>query len=424
MSQTTTGPTATPLSDLSPGEKSPTIQLFIMMILEIAVWGAWLPKIFPYMGMLGFKPWQQQLVGSGFGIAALVGIFFSNQFADRNFSAERFLGFSHLVGGLALLGCAFTSSFWPFFSCFLLYSLLYVPTISVANSLAFANLRDPAKDFGFVRMGGTIGWILVSYPFIFLLGATATAKETSIIFIVAAVLSFVMAGYSLTLPHTPPRKSSGGQESLAWLRAGKLLAIPYIMLLFIVTFIDSTIHNGYFVVSDAFLTQRVHIAGNLSMAVMSLGQIAEILTMLILGRVLLRLGWKWTMIIGILGHAARFSVFAFFPDSKWLIVAIQLVHGVAYAFFFVSVYIFVDAVFPKDVRTSAQGLFNLLILGVGQVAASFLFPMMVAAFTHNNVTDYRSLFLVPTGMALLAVALMAVFFKPPTFAPESAVAGH
>ena len=425
MSQTTTEPNpASPLNDAMQGERSPKMQLFVMMILEIAVWGAWLPKVFPYMGMLGFQAWQQQLVGSGFGIAALVGIFFSNQFADRSFAAERFLAFSHLVGGIALLGCAFTTSFWPFFSCFLLYSLLYVPTISVANSLAFANLRDPAKDFGFVRMGGTIGWILVSYPFIFLLGAHATVKETSLIFTVAAVLSFVMAGYSLTLPHTPPRKATGGKDSLAWLRAGKLLAIPYIMLLFIVTFIDSTIHNGYFIVSDAFLTQRVHIAGNLSMAVMSLGQIAEILTMLILGRVLLRLGWKWTMIVGILGHAARFSVFAFFPDSKWFIVAIQLVHGVAYAFFFVSVYIFVDAVFPKDVRTSAQGLFNLLILGVGQVAASFLFPMMVATLTHDGVTDYRTLFLIPTGMALLGVILMALFFKPPSFAPEQVISAH
>jgi nucleoside transporter len=425
MSQATTESAQPPIA-LDYGSEKPNYKnrLFVMMILEIAVWGAWLPKIFPYMGMLGFNSWQQALVGNAFGIASLLGIFFSNQFADRNFAAERFLAFSHLVGGLALIGCAMTTAYWPFFTAFLIYSLLYVPTISVTNSLAFANLKDPAKDFGFVRMGGTLGWILVSYPFIFLLGASATARETRSIFIVGAVVSFVMAAYSLTLPHTPPRKDVHGLDKLAWRRAGKLLAIPYILILFIVTFIDSTIHNGYFVVSDAFLTQRVHIAGNLSMVVMSLGQIAEILTMLILGKVLLRLGWKWTMILGILGHAARFSVFAFFPDVKWLIVAIQLVHGIAYAFFFVSVYIFVDAVFPKDVRASAQGLFNLLILGVGQMIASIIFPKLEATFTVNNVVQWQKVFMVFTGMAIFAVLLMLLTFRPPTHRPEPAAVSH
>lgn len=398
-------------------------QLFIMMVLEIAVWGAWLPKIFPYMHMLGFTDWEQALVGNAFGIAAVLGIFFSNQFADRNFSAERFLAFSHLIGGLALLGAAFVTSFWPFFACFLLYSLLYVPTISVANSLAFANLKDAAKDFGFVRMGGTIGWILVSYPFIFLLGAHATAAETKSIFIVAAVVSFAMAAYSLTLPHTPPKKDAHGMDRLAWLKAGKLLAVPYILVLFIVTFIDSTIHNGYFVVSDRYLTERVHIAGNLSMVVMSLGQVAEILTMLILGKVLMTLGWKATMIVGIFGHAARFAIFAFCPNYPAVIVAVQLLHGICYAFFFVTVYIFVDAAFPKDVRSSAQGLFNLLILGVGQMVAAILFPaLMQKLVLGGGSVDWQKLFLVPTGMALLGIVLLALFFRPPSTRPEAAVA--
>jgi fucose permease len=139
-------------------------KLFIMMVLEIAIWGSWQVQIFNYMPMLNFTPNQQALAGSMFGIASVVGIFFSNQFADRNFAAEKFLAFSHLVGGLALLATAFTTTFVPFFSFFLLYGLLYVPTISVTNSLAFANMKDPSRQFGIVRMGGTIGWIVVSWP--------------------------------------------------------------------------------------------------------------------------------------------------------------------------------------------------------------------------------------------------------------------
>lgn len=406
----------------SPAQSSIKFKLFLMMILEIAIWGAWQIKIFSYMGMLNFTPDQQWLVGSSFGIASIVGIFFSNQFADRNFSAERFLAFSHLVGGIALIATAFQTSFWPFFSCFVVYCLLYVPTISVTNSLAFANLKDPAKDFGFVRMGGTIGWIIVSWPFIFLLSEKAGASETKWVFIVAGIISLVLAAFSLTLPHTPPRKDAEGMDKVAWIKALKLLANPFVLVLFIVTFIDSTIHNGYFVVIDPFL-QRVGISANMSMVVSSIGQVAEILTMLILGAVLKKIGWKPTLIIGIIGHAARFSIFAFFgtPENQWLIIAVQVLHGICYAFFFVTVYIFVDAVFPKDIRSSAQGLFNLLILGIGMVVASKIFPQLVASYTHDGVVDYHKLFLVPTGMALAGIVLLALFFRPPTHGPEGEV---
>ena len=397
-------------------------RLFVMMVLQLAVWGAWAPKLFPYMGMLGFAPWQQSLVGSAWGIAAVVGIFFSNQFADRNFAAERFLAVSHLIGGAALVVTAFSTSFWPFFAAYLVYSLLYVPTLSVTNSIAFANLKDPAREFGAIRMGGTVGWIMVSWPFIFLLGAQATIEQVRWIFLVGAIVSFALAAYSLTLPHTPPKTDGAGVDKLAWREAVKFLGVPFIGVLFLVTFIDSVVHNGYFVMADAFLTNRVGIAGNLSMVVLSLGQMAEIVTMLILGPVLIRLGWKLTMIIGILGHAARFAAFAFLADSVPAIIAVQLLHGICYAFFFATVYIFVDAAFPKDVRSSAQGLFNLLILGIGNVVASFLFPTLIARNSAGGVVDYQSLFLVPTGMALAAVVLLALFFRPPERGPAAVAA--
>jgi nucleoside transporter len=395
-------------------------RLFLMMVLEIAIWGAWQIKIFPYMGMLGFSAGEQAWVGSVFGIASLVGLFFSNQFADRNFAAEKFLAFSHLVGGLALVATAFAKTFNSFFALFLIYGLLYVPTLSVTNSLAFANLKDPAKDFGFVRMGGTVGWIVVSWPFIFLLGDKADVNDTRLVFIVAGVISFVLAAYSLTLPHTPPNKSAQGLDRLAWLRAAKLLAVPYVLVLFIVTFIDSTIHNGYFVVIDGFLT-KVGISAKMTMVVSSIGQVAEIITMLALGTVLKKVGWKWTMILGIAGHAARYSVFAFFGTEnwQWLIILIQVLHGICYAFFFATVYIFVDAVFPKDVRSSAQGLFNLLILGVGMVVASQLFPRLAAMYTDAaGVVDYHKLFLIPTALAILGIVMLALFFRPPSARPQ------
>jgi nucleoside transporter len=394
-----------------------------MMVLQIAIWGAWQPKLFPYMAMLGFTPGQQGLVGMSWGIAAVVGIFFSNQFADRRFAAERFLAASHAIGSACLLGTAFSTTFAPFFLFYLGYSLVYVPTLSVANSLAFANLANPARQFGSVRMGGTIGWIVASWPFTLLLSADATAGEVRSIFIVGAIISFAMALYALTLPHTPPRHG-GGLDRLAWRRALAQLRTPFIGVLFLVTFIDAVVHNGYFVMADAFLTQRVGIAGNLSMVVLSLGQIAEILTMLVLGVALAKLGWRTTMIIGILGHAARFLVFALAPDSVPTIVAVQLLHGICYAFFFATVYIFVDEAFPEDIRASAQGLFNLLILGAGMVVASFLFPWLMNTFTVDTptgpATDFSTVFLVPAGLALLGAVLLGTVFHPPSARPRAA----
>src|ERR1700722_15846577 len=144
-------------------------KLFLMMVLEFFIWGAWLPLIFGYLPSLGFSPGQQSLILNAFPVAAIIGMFFSNQFADRNFAAEKFLAFSHLIGGLAMLGLAFTKEFWPFFGLMLVHCLLYVPTISITNSIAFANMKDAQKEFGFVRMGGTLGWVLAAWPFTFIL---------------------------------------------------------------------------------------------------------------------------------------------------------------------------------------------------------------------------------------------------------------
>jgi MFS family permease len=131
---------------MSSTESSPKGRLFFMMVLEFFIWGAWLPLIFGYLPSLGFTPGQQSLILNAFPVASIVGMFFSNQWADRKFNPEKFLAFSHLVGGLAILGCGFTKEFSPFFMLMLVHCLLYVPTISITNSIAFANMKDPRRN--------------------------------------------------------------------------------------------------------------------------------------------------------------------------------------------------------------------------------------------------------------------------------------
>jgi MFS family permease len=369
-------------------------------------------------GGLGFSGTEIAWVGSAFAIASILGIFFSSQFADRTFAAERFMAVSHLVGGLAMLGMYWVRDFRSFFSLMLVHAIVYVPTISVANSIAFTHMKNAQKEFGLVRMGGTIGWILAAWPLYFVLqgktGAEAVAASRAI-FLVSGLMSLVLAAYSLTLPHTPPKRAEPGAGSIAWLKATGFLSYPYLLVLFVVTFIDAVIHNGYFVLAGNFLASKtVGIAPEWIMPVMSIGQVAEIATMAVLGGVLARLGWKTTMILGILGHAARFAVFALLPQNQAVIIAVQVLHGICYAFFFATLYIFIDAAFPKDVRASAQSLFNLLVLGLGDLAAKWLFiPLQGRLTAADGTVDYRQLFLVPAFMALVAAAVLLVAFWPP-----------
>ncbi len=421
------------------------IRLFGMMVLEFFIWGAWLPLIISYLPGLGFSPLQHSLVLNTFPVAAIIGMFFSNQFADRNFAAEKFMAFSHLVGGLALLGLAVTTTFWPFFGLMLVYCLVYVPTLSIANQIAFAHLKD-AREFGFVRMGGTLGWILAAWPFTFILvdwdkvhaahphgmagwigtalanGLTGPALQsaTKWTYVVAGAASLLLAAFSLTLPHTPPKKAGeGGAEKLAWAEAMKLLRHPFVLVLWVVTFLDAVVHNCYFNWAGSFLgagrdAGGVGIPGNWIMPVMSVGQIAELLTMFILGATLKRFGYRTTMILGILAYPVRFAVWAFFPQNEMLIILVQILHGVCYAFFFAAVYIFAEEYFPKDVRASAQGLFNVMILGVGVLVANSICPKLAQeTFLQNGATDFHHLFLVPLTVALLSAAALAFFFWPP-----------
>jgi nucleoside transporter len=403
------------------------VKLCVMMFLEFFIWGAWLPKIFGYLDYLEYSPLQKGLILNAFAVSSLLAMFFSTQFVDRNFAAEKFLAFSQLVGGLAILGLFWIEKgppgseppFWPFFGLMLVHCLFYVPTISITNSIAFANLEDPQREFGPVRLWGTIGWIAASWPFVFILTGDAALEGVKYTYLVAGLASLLLAGFSLSLPHTPPRPATGGMETFAWLEAVKLLRVPFVLVLFLVTFVDATVHMCYFIWTDTYL-MSIGIESRWVMPVMSIGQVAEIGTMAILGYCLKTLGWRWTMTIGILGHAVRFALFALAPYPAVAIV-VNLLHGICYAFFFATVYIFVDEFFPKDARASAQGLFNFLILGLGPFLANFLWPYLGAVFKVPGAaapTNFGQLFLVPSGVALVAAIALFIFFHPPPRSPE------
>jgi len=524
-------------------------KLSVMMFLQFFIWGAWFELGFSYIPALKFEQsWMTSLVFGAFNVGAVVALFFSTQLADRKFAAEKFLSFSHLVGGLAIMGLFFLQApvgtgvgqvasmkvegkgptltsgvgdtpdgrravvlhvvaaddkdkagspdgaaakfwakideyqnatpearaekklddprrvvtfvvtdakpgqltgdaqtplapFWPFFALMLIHSIFYVPTISITNAIAFNAFTNPDKQFGPVRLWGTIGWIAASWPFLFILAdwaAVDAAKPDGFvakiglalgnglkgaeelngqryIFLVAGAASLALSAFSWLLPHTPPRPATG-EDSLAWVKAAKYLAKPFVLVLFVVTFIDAAVHQSFFVWTPDYLkSDRVGVASNWVPAVMKIGQLAEIVTMLALGYVLKTFGWRITMIVGVLGHAGRFAVFAYVPQQE-AVILINVLHGVCYAFFFATVYIFVDTYFPKDVRSSAQGLFNLLILGVGPFAANFACGELRGKYSEGGTLNYPIIFQYSMYAATAGAVLLLLFFHPPKHA--------
>ncbi len=392
---------------------SPMARLSMMMFLEYVIWGSWLPLLALYLGdVLGFSGSQIGWIFATPAIACVVALFVGGQLADRVMSTEKLLAVLHVVGGIAMLALAFQTTFWAFLVIMLAYQLAYIPTMSLTNAIAFHHVQDARKDFGRIRLWGTIGWIAASWPFVFILaGKTGEALEAALssIFVVAGLASFALAAFSLTLPATPPGRDA--QAANAPLEAIRFLAVPAILVLFVVTFMDALVHQAYFQLTSPFL-ERAGLPANWIMPAMSIGQIAEIATMAVLGAVLSRYGWRTTMAVGIAAHALRFFVYAI-GDPLWLMVAINVVHGMCYAFFFAAVYIFVDEYFPKDSRASAQGLFNLLILGLGPFFGSLLWGRLADSLrTGSGDVDYQTLFQAPAWLAVAAMVLLLVAFRP------------
>ena len=390
-----------------------SVRLSVMMFLEYVIWGSWLPLLALYLSdVLKFSGEQIGWIFATQAIAAVVGLFVGGQIADRVLSTEKLLALSHAIGGVAMFALATQQSFWIFFGIMLVYQLVFMPTLSLTNAVVFHHVKDAQKDFGKIRLWGTIGWIAASWPFVFLLaGKTGPALHAALgsIFTVAGLASFALAAFSLTLPATPPARAQGAGS--APLEAIKLLAIPAFLVLFVVTFLDALVHQAYFQWTSPFL-ERAGLPANWIMAAMSIGQVAEIGTMAGLGWVLARLGWRATMSVGIAAHAIRFFIYTF-GDPLWLMVAVNIVHGMCYAFFFAAVYIFVDERFPKDVRASAQGLFNLLILGIGPFLGSLLWGRLGDTLrTPDNQVDFQRLFMVPALFGVVALVLLLVAFRP------------
>jgi nucleoside transporter len=380
-------------SDAPPLPFDLNAKLSFMMFLQYAIWGAWLPILWPFLAdRRGFSPDQ---IGTMFAVGALGAIlapFIAGQIADRFFPTQRFLGISHLIGAVLVWQLADIETYAGFLGFSLAYSLVYSPTLPLTNSLAFHHLPDRDRDFGRVRLWGTIGWIAAGVAVghwllnkhtptdvdeATVLAAQAAGRADA--FRLSAILGGVMGVFCFFLPHTPPSKS--GAKNATFEAIGEIKKQP-LMTLFLLSIPISCIHQFYFVHASGFLgvfQNKAASAINSVLGVgggglMTIGQMSEILVLAVIPAVAKSVSRKSLLLTGCAAYALRMALFAYvdsvpLPPLATLILGVAL-HGLCFGCFVFVAFMIVDEETTADVRASAQSLYNLVIIGVGIIVGS------------------------------------------------------
>jgi len=430
------------------------VRLSLMMLLQYAIWGAWLPLLWPFLsthrGFTGGQIGDMFAVGA---VGAIFGPFIAGQIADRWFSTEKFLGISHIAGAVLVWQLANIETYHGFLAFSLAYSLIYSPTLSLTNSLSFHNLKDRDRDFGKVRLWGTMGWILVGIGIgQWLLHRHTPADGDSAVVLAAqaagmgdafklsASLGLVMGLYCFTLPNTPPNRK---EKRNATMKAIGQIRFNPLLMLFLVAIPISCIHQFYFVHTAGFLgeyqaraaTSINKIFGVGGGGLMTIGQIAEVGVLALMPVLAVKLSRKSLLCIGIFAYAARMALFAYvdaisgatgIPPVAILIAGVAM-HGLCFGCFVFVAFMVVDEETTHDVRASAQSLFSLILFGIGIIVGSKLagYAAGLSRLPDGVGMDYTRLFSYPMWGALACLVGMLVFYprKSPKRGELGAAAG-
>ena len=415
-------------------------RLGTMMFLQFAIWGAWLPLTARYLsatvaeGGLGFSGSEiGMILGLAGSIGAIVSPFIAGQFADRYFSTERILSFLVITGGIVKWYTATRTDYESWLWLSILYSVLYMPTLALSNSVAFSHIDDSENTFPKIRVWGTIGWIAASwaFPMIWLQqdlsfqlmppflsgdevpGVTARLADALKF---SGIISLIYGAFCFLLPNTPPKADA--VENLAFKKAFNLFSNKSFLVLVLASLGVSIIHQIYFLQTGPFLSS-IGIKDSYIGPAMTIGQFAEIATMAYLGFFLKRLGFKKVITIGIFAYFARYMIFGTSFLPTWVMVMSQAFHGFCFAFFFAAGFIYVDKLADDDVRHSAQTVFGIIIFGGGPVVGGWLSGYLQNIYTLDGVFNYSSFWYTLAGIGLVVTLLFYSSFNS-TLSKETA----
>jgi len=384
-----------------------------MMFLEFFVWGAWFVTLGTYLNAIDFSGTQVGYTYLMNNIAAIVSPFFIGMIADRYFNSEKVMAVLHVLGGIVLYFVSNLTAAGPLILGLLIYNLLYMPTIALANTISFTQMQDQKAQFPKVRVWGTIGWIVAGLIITFIQFNFYKEVEASAVPMkMAAIASILLGLYSFTLPNTPPRNIGKDVSvgDILGVKALKLMKERSFLVFVIASFLISIPLAFYYNFTNMFLN-GLGMTG--VAAKQSMGQMSEVIFMLLMPYFFKRLGVKAMMLIGMFSWVLRYVLFANGDLGAfiWMLYLGILLHGVCYDFFFVTGQIYVDRKATADIRASAQGLIALVTYGLGIGLGSVVSGKVVDYFTSGGVKDWASIWYVPAVFAVVVTAFFWITFK-------------
>ena len=393
-----------------------------MMFLQYFTLGAWVVTLAKYLGStaesggLAFSPIQAAGIYSTFAIGGLVAPLFTGLLADRFVAAERFLSVLHiLMAGLMTAAGWWCQThqgpnanpaiaYWPLFGIMLAYSIACMASLTLTNVIGFRNLANPKAKFGQIRLVGTFGWIVSGL----ILAVWFDAISAGPLYL-AAGASVVLAAYSLTLPHTPPKGHGRPLAEVVGLPAIKLLRDPAFVVFAIVAFACNALNQFYAVFSNPYVTQ---LGVDYPEAVLTLGQWCEMACMAIVPFLLYRFGLKFVMTLGLIGWVVRNGLLWW--GNVPLVVAVAIpMHGLSFAFFGMVGSIFVDREAPPHLRAGAQALVMIVTNGPALLLGNTIAGNLVTKHTSNGITDWSAVWLVSAIGYAAALIVFVLFFRAP-----------
>ncbi len=381
-------------------------KLSVMMLLEYFIWGAWYVTMSSYMAeYLGSSGGQISAAYNALAIATMISPFFVGMIADRFFAAQRIMGILHIAGAGLLYYATQVGDNKIFYWLILLYSLLYMPTIALSNSIAFHQMSDPGKQFPWIRVFGTVGWIIAG-----IMISVLEIEKSVITFQMAAMSSLALGLFSLFLPHTPPKGKSQEASSAIGAEAFVLFRNRPYAIFFIAAILVCIPLSFYYGLANLFLNQAgmENAAGKMTM-----GQFSEALFILAIPFLFNRIGVKKMVIIGMIAWLLRYICFAYgdVNSNEWMLYAGIILHGICYDFFFVTGYMYTEKKAGAKIKNAAQGLFTFATYGLGMFIGTWFFGRVADYYTVDNTYAWKNIWFVPAGIALFVLIYFLIFFK-------------
>lgn len=383
------------------------LQLSLMMFLEYFVWSAWYVTMNTYMSaQLHSRGVEIGWAYSALAVATMISPFFIGMIADRFFAAEKLMGILHLLGGLLLFFTPQIGNTLLFCGMILLYSLLYMPTIALSNSVAFSQMSDPGKQFPGIRVLGTLGWIAAGA----LVGNLGVGSSGAI-FYIAAGASVLLGLFSFMLPNTPPKAKEAGSAAKALGTEAFVLFKDRPYIIFFIAAILVCIPLSFYYGFAALFLDNVGMEN--AAGKMILGQVSEGLFILTIPLLFNRIGVKNMLLLGMGAWILRYILFAYGNSDAglWMLYAGIILHGICYDFFFVTGYMYTEEKAGESIKNAAQGMFTFATYGLGMFIGTWFSGLVVDAYTVNKIPDWTSIWMVPTYIAAAVLVYFVLFFK-------------